>query len=286
MNIVVLGKGHLGIEFFRRSHPFVSTVVLDRDEFEYKINKDAENQMAFLKMIQKYKPNVIVNCIGISDTRWCEQRSHLEKVKGINGDLPAFLSLNCAICNIKLVHISTGCLYNINSVPQTEEDFIEAHCVYTMSKWLGEQGCDPARDLILRPRLFFSSHRFPNNLMCKLPRFLRYTDEKDTVTSTKVIVEACYELLKNSQVGIFNVGCRGITSMLKIAKRMNIVDTNETEIVIYPEELRKTTKLYLVHSTMNLDKLSQFYVPPTWEEEVDRCWNKIRTNNMYENLQQ
>ena len=244
MKTIVLGHGFLGKAF--EEHKYT---VLSKKDFEFTGN------VKELDKLNKY--DIIINCIGKSNTRWCEKQENLESVILSNSLLPAALSEFCAKRNKKFVHISTGCLYDRTDIENTEDEFITAHCFYTVSKWLGESGCDKDRDLILRPRLYFSDKEESNNLLCKIRKFTTFTsDKKDSLSSTDLIVEATGALIRSKQSGIFNVAHEGSLSIKEIADICGLKGSDITA-----DELRKREKLYLVNNVMSIDKLKKFYKP-------------------------
>jgi len=266
-NAVILGKGQLGSSFKRNA----VCHVLGRETFEYDYKCSAHHaKKQLIQIIECYKPKVIINCIGISDTRYCENPKNFNHVLGVNGYLPKILSEMCKKYDITFVHISTGCLYDVPNIPQNEEDFIVAHCKYVISKWIGEIGCNKNTDLILRPRLYFGPVQYANNLLCKLPKFPTLSNTLDSITSVDVIVEATKELIKQNCSGIFNVACSGYTSMFEIARHLKF---EKGKTIITQDNLRNRDGIYLVNSVMDISKLLQYYTPPTWQDETKRCWN-------------
>jgi len=258
--IVVLGKGFLGKKFEKRGFE-----VLGKDEF----NLTPGNVRESLERLGDYE--IVINCIGKSNTRWCEKRDNFQEALWSNGSIPKILSDHCKEKGKKFVHISTGCLYDNNKKPQKENDFIVAHCNYVVTKWVGEQGCDFNNDLILRPRLYFGDFKDKNNLLCKLPRFQKFLVELNSYTSVDVIVDATTNLLENEQLGTFNVACEDYATTKDLARLVGL-DGGE----ISEKQLHESERLYLVNNIMDLSRLKEFYLPPNLKEEVIRCWENIK----------
>ena len=261
----MLGKGYLGKEFERHG-----LRVFGRDEFEVPAGLPPSNVDSYLEVRLRHF-DVIVNCIGKSNTRWCEDTVNFDEALGINGSFPGMLSRYCTTTRKRLVHISTGCLYDRADIPNGEADFMVAHCRYTLTKWIGEVRCDPERDLILRPRLYFSDVPDRNNFLCKLPRFKHYVTCHNSYTCTTEIVRTVKALLKHDQSGIFNVACDGILTVCQIAELIGLKPRP-----ISAEELRAIERCYLVNNTMNLAKLKRFYKPRQLEETVISCWRGLQ----------
>ena len=267
MKIAVLGKGYLGKEFERQGYE-----VLGRDEFELPL---FDNDTLTTKWDKLTKYDVLINCIAKSNTRWCEDHKNFKEARWINGEFVDILSRFCKRGNIKLVHVSTGCLYDCSNVPCRENDFKVTHCNYTVSKWIGENGCNLDRDLVIRPRLFFSGIKDKNNLLCKLPAFERYVNVLNSYTHVAEIPKAVQVLLDNKQVGIFNVANRGYMTVYEIAMLVGLKGERMTE-----EELCHAEELHLVNNIMDISKLEQFYKPPYISKAILECWEQLNVGEV------
>ena len=274
-NILILGNGFLGKEFVRHGYKNFTQrkqSVLGKPGY-FNVPQDVSDVHYFLdRTINQFKVagneiKTIINAIGIANTRYCEDRKNFNEIKRINGDFVGVLSRYCKERNIKLVHISTGCLYDDRSKgTSSEDDLIAAHCNYVVSKWIGEMGCDLDRDLIIRPRLYFSDIENSLNLICKFKKFDKILNEFNSVTSTRTIVEAVTALLENNQSGIFNVANDGAYTIKQLSEAIGY--NWRKDQVVKQEELHKSQGLYLVNNVMDLTKLKQFYTPRDAIEEI------------------
>lgn len=269
--ILVLGTGFLAQAFARRGYE-----IWGRDKFEWRGDQGVTSKELMARMNDDVE--AVINTIGISDTRYCEDRQNWPHIKSVNGDLPTYLS---AICEnrAKFVHISTGCLYDKMNWPNRETESRAAHCNYVVSKWLGEIGADEGTDLIIRPRLIFDSRRPAegkrNNLICKLEQFDSFVKEFNTVTSCDTIVEATQALLDAGQVGIFNIGQTGYYTIVDMAKRLGF----EVKQELSQDDLHKSQGLHLVNNVMSLKKLQPFYNPRDAMDELTRCYEIMKEND-------
>lgn len=266
--VVVLGNGFLGSAYKRAGYR-----VCGREEFDW-AGECIYTEAKLTDLLMN--ADVLVNTIGISDTRFCEDDSNWDFIHNINGKLPKFLSKVCADLNKKFIHISTGCLYDERNVPQKEDTFKAAHCNYVISKWIGEIGCNKETDLILRPRLLFDGYAPAdgkrNNLLCKMAKFNKFVAELNTITSLDTIVEATEALLDANQSGVFNVGQTGHYSIAHIANELGL----QIDEALRQEDLHKSQGLFLVNNIMDLTKLQQFYQPRDAIVEVKRCWAQLQ----------
>ncbi len=247
MKIKVLGRGLLGREFERMGYEVLGRELFDTgmDLFDYDpLIGDAD---------------VIVNCIGKSDRVWCEDPNNSDAVTLANSDLPSMLSQYCAATGKRFVHISTGRLYGDSKTPCTEEDQLRAYSFFTASKWVGEQGCNKSKDLIIRPRLLFNGERCNdrNNLIMQLSRFKYFVDAVNSVTYTKTVVEAVKVLLDVDATGIYNVANTDPLSIHAIATDVLAFDGAP----ISAKRLVETAGLHIVNNIMCTKKLEEFYKP-------------------------
>lgn len=263
--VLVLGEGFLGKQFKKNGYR-----VLGRKDFNF----DSHNPLTLKTFIDnKDTYDVVVNTIGKSNTRWCEKDKNWQDVFHTNSILPKILSDLCGDLGKKFVHISSGCVYDENSSPQTEDGFTSSHCKYVVSKLSGEYFCDLNRDLILRPRLFFGDSEDKNNLITKVGRFSKFLTEVNSFTNIQTIVEATQALLDNEQVGVFNVCERGFTSLWNLMNSVGVQGGRMTG-----EELRQQEGLYLVNNIMDTTKLEEFYKPREIFESFGECWKKLNVD--------
>lgn len=197
----------------------------------------------------------IVNCIGISDTRFCEERRNWQDVLEVNGVFPGFLSDVCRNYNKKLIHISTGCLYEGTNGKKKETDPVETHCNYTLSKHVGELGCDINNDLILRPRLLFDCTHSEKNLLTKFKRIKFFLNEFNTITSNQTILDSTIMLIKNDCAGVYNVGNTGTYTIYEMAKVFCETQNINIYGTIQQDDLIESQGLHLVNNVMDMSKL-------------------------------
>jgi len=270
--VLVLGKGFLGKEYEKHGY-----TVWGRDKFEFTKTyksysfheKTTEVSNRLYNNINKF--DVIINCIGSADTRKCEEPDNWDQTYSLNSELPTILSQYCKNMDKKFIHISTGCVYDNNNTPQKEDGFLSSHCRYVVSKLCAEYGCDPQRDLILRPRLYFSGTDDKNNLLTKLPTFTRHLNEINSYTSLRTIVEATTALLINNQSGIFNVANTGYSTLEQIVSILGL----EQKPTIGGEDLQSTQGIALVNNILDTSKLEEFYIPRPLCEEIINCYDEL-----------
>ena len=152
MKIIVLGgEGMLGHKVFQnlfvgypetkctifgsRDDPFYQAIPL----FTLKNTVDKVNAMDLLalrKLLEKEKPDFIINCIGIVKQR-DEGKMAIPSIT-INSLLPHLLADWAADWGGRLIHFSTDCVFSGKKGNYSEDDPSDAEDLYGKSKYLGE----------------------------------------------------------------------------------------------------------------------------------------------------
>lgn len=133
MTIIILGvNGMLGSMLYfvtKTKHPDLNPIGLSKSEFDV-LNDDIH------KLDEYVHENscTIINCIGaIPQKKYTD-----EEYNKINVTFPNKLANYCQTKNIKLIHISTNCVFSGNKDMCIETDTPDASDVYGKTKYLGE----------------------------------------------------------------------------------------------------------------------------------------------------
>lgn len=100
------------------------------------VNVNATNYDKVKKIIKLVKPQVVINCIGIVKQSSLGQ-DPLQNI-AINALLPHQIAQVCHQAGIRMIHISTDCVFNGTKGNYTENDIPDAIDIYGRSKLLGE----------------------------------------------------------------------------------------------------------------------------------------------------
>ncbi len=97
---------------------------------------DVENQDSLVKILDQLRPNVVVNCAGLTKHKPAAE-DPLVAIP-INTLMPHRLAGLCKLIGARLIHVSTDCVFSGEKGSYTEDDFADARDVYGKSKALGE----------------------------------------------------------------------------------------------------------------------------------------------------
>lgn len=217
--------------------------------------KDAQDE------IDKYRPKIIINCIGhvgrnVDD---CEKDKDLTLIA--NTFVPIILAEIALRNKIKLVHISSGCIYQYNYLEDTPikeqnlPDFFDLF--YSRSKIYAERAlevlCHKFNFLIVRPRVPLDNRPHPRNLLTKLINYKRVIDIPNSITYIPDFINALKHLIKINARGIYNIVNKGALrypELLDIYKKY--VPDFEYEVIDYKE--LNLTRTNIILSTQKLEK--------------------------------
>jgi dTDP-4-dehydrorhamnose reductase len=293
MKILILGgHGMLGHRLWinlRREHEVWITVrqtsspFPDRSEFpsQYvRTDVDASNFDQVTRALASIQPDLVINCIGL-----IKQMGHLARDPilsiSLNALLPHRISLICRAAKIRMIHISTDCVFSGKKGNYLESDESDAEDLYGRSKFLGEVAYPPhsitlrtsiiGRELKTRLGLieWFLSHKDGDTIRgYKRAIFTGFTtDELSRIIMNKVIPSP--EL-----TGLYHVSSNPINKydLLQIVN-----DTFGRKINILPDED------FFKDRSLDSTRFRQAtgYEPPIW---LDMIQEMARDSNFYNQI--
>lgn len=227
--------------------------------------------------VERYAPRVIINCIGYTgkaNVDDCE--TDKDTVLCANTFVPIILAEVALRRSIKLVHISSGCIYHYDygcTPPITEDrtpDFFDLF--YSRSKIYAERALSalyPAADILTaRLRIPLDNKPHPKNVLDKLLRYKKIIDVPNSVSYIPDFIAALKHLLRVDAHGTFNVVNAGglyYAQLMEMYKKY--VPACTYEVIAH-------TALNLVRTNliMSVEKLEQtgFHMRPI-QEVLEEC---------------
>jgi len=203
--ILILGKGFIGERLQKEFDCVIDGSMIN-------CFSDAE------KLVKKYNPKIIINCIGITGRRNVDD-CELEKDATLlaNSFIPVILVEICLRNSIKLVHISSGCIFNYDykkniEIKENSQDYF-FRLFYSRSKIYSERSLEPlSRDyniLITRIRIPLLNARHPKNVLDKLIKYKKIIDIANSITYIPDFIRAIKHLIKIDARGVYNVVNKG-----------------------------------------------------------------------------
>jgi len=246
--ILILGKGFIGA----RLKEELDCAVSDRKIYSF---MDAEDE------INKFKPEIIINCIGHTGRNVDECELDKDKTLMANTFVPIMLAEVALRNNIRLTHISSGCIYHFNYARDEPiaEDKIPDYfgLFYSRAKIYSERALEVLVQkypvLLTRIRLPLDNRPHPKNLLTKLINYKKVIDIPNSVTYIPDFIKALKHLIEIRATGIYNIVNKGALKhpeLLKVYKKF--VTDFDYEVIGYKKLNLNRTNLIL--STEKLEK--------------------------------
>lgn len=203
--ILILGKGFIGQMLQKEFNCAITGSKI-------KSYNDAES------LVKKYTPKIIINCIGVtgrSNVDDCEKDK--DAVLLANSFIPIILAEVALRRNIKLVHISSGCIFNYDfkkdaPIQENSQNYF-FKLFYSRSKIYSERAIEVlARDyniLIVRIRIPLINVSHPKNILDKLLKYKKVINVPNSVTYIPDFINALKHLIKIDAIGMYNVVNKG-----------------------------------------------------------------------------
>ncbi len=246
--VLILGKGFIGGKLAEEFNCEVS----DREIYSF---KDAEEE------INKFNPEIIINCIGYIGRNVDDCELDKDRTLMANTFVPIILAEAALRNNVRLVHISSGCIYHFDyscDKPIAEDkipDYFELF--YSRTKIYTDRALEVLVQkypiLLARIRVPLDNRPHPKNLLTKLINYKKPIDIPNSVTYIPDFIKAIRYLIETRAMGIYNIVNKGALKypeLLEVYKRY--VPDFKYEVIDYKKLNLNRTNLIL--STEKLER--------------------------------
>jgi dTDP-4-dehydrorhamnose reductase len=218
------------------------------------------------KKIKSIKPNVIINCLGITNKYRIVDFDLIQQYIKINALFPHKLCEICSRNDVRLIHFSSDCVFSGLKGFYSENDFADPIDIYGKSKLMGE--LNYKNSITIRKSVIGHELTSKNGL---LEWFLNQGNEIEgykkvffsgltVLELAKIIVD--YILPRIDLNGLFNISGESISKyqLLKI-----IADVYKKPIEIIPNELKNIDRSL---DASKFNKLTGYKSKP-WPELIN-----------------
>jgi dTDP-4-dehydrorhamnose reductase len=221
MRILVMGhRGMLGsdlMEALGRGHDVSG---IDRDEFDITAVEDC------LRVVEEFKPDVIVNAAAYTDVDGCE--TNRDACFAVNAEGVRNIADACKGRKTKIVHYSTDYVFDgTKGEPYLEDDPCRPINLYGESKRKGEEALiESAEDHVLIRTAWLYGRQGKNFVKAILAKAkddgkLRVVDDQvGSPTYSLDLAQATKLLVERDSRGIYHVTNRGVCSWYQFAQRI------------------------------------------------------------------
>lgn len=208
---------------------------------------DIADAVAVAAILDELKPDIVINAAGKTgrpNVDWCEEHK-METIRS-NVTGPLILLDECSKRGIYWVHVGSGCIYEGEKGGSgfTEEDPPNFYgSFYARSKLWSDQLLKDFPVLQLRLRMPFDGTDHPRSLICKVRKYSKVLDVRNSLTYIPDFIAATQALIAKRKTGIYNMVNPGAISPYEMMVRYkNIVDPSHVFTRISQDDLLTVTK--------------------------------------------
>lgn len=278
MKIAILGAtGMIGHRLFKdlqndfevmgygRKLPSLFKDFIKVSDSNYYSQFDALNFSSFDVHLTKYKPNVILNCVGVVKQLEASKRS-IPSIE-LNSLFPHRLALFAQSIDARVINFSSDCVFNGSKGMYVESDFTDAIDLYGKTKALGEV-VDLKNVLTLRTS-FIGRELFPHGGLVEW--FL--SQNGNTVSGYNSAIYSGLTTIRFVDIlKKYIIPNKELSGLYHLSG--NVINKFEL-LKLIQKELKTTHKInqssdVVINRSLNSSKfrLETGFVPPTWEELI------------------
>lgn len=246
------------------------TEILDCMEYYLMTTDIHEVDITELQQVKSYvrvnRPDVIINCAGLSDAEYCE--THIDEAYKVNALGVRNIALAAQEVCAKVIHISTDDVFDLQSDrPYNEFDETHPKTVYGKSKEAGEKFLMQLNNqfTIIRSSWIYGIGRdFVDKVLRAIgtQEVLEVPDNQYAVpTSSKELAKLICHFIENEEYGIYHAVCQGCCSRYELAQAILEYTNNTGKLILKPVTGRET---YSVLDNMML-RLNGIKEPKEWK---------------------
>lgn len=264
---IVGAKGHVGTALIDLIDCLKYKMFLtDADEV------DVTDRNIVHKYIASTRPDVIINCAGITDIEVCEQNP--ERAYAVNAIGPRNLAVEAQSIGAKLIQLSTDDVFDAEQDrPYNEFDTVHPKTMYGKSKYAGERFIEDLsnRYVIVRSSWVYGTGKdFVNSVLEAIGRekVLEVpVNQYASPTSAEELAKVVTLFIDNDCFGIYHAVCRGYCSRYEFAKEIIKYSDNEGKIELKAVEADYGSYSVLDNMMLRIDGLEE---PCDWKTALKK----------------
>ena len=228
------------------------------------------------------RPDVIINCTGVTDTKLCEEEPEL--AYRVNALGARNLSIVARKNGAKIVQLSTDDVFDGKSKkPYTEFDDTNPLTVYGSSKRAGENYVKEFthKHFVIRSNWVYGKvgQNFVNQVLEAAEKGNALSvaaDQFGSPTSAKDLARMILYLINTNEYGTYHVTCRGVCNRHEFAKEILRLSGKEIELKAVPIEQSDLSAVRPPYAVLDnfILRIIDMYDMPDWKESLEEYMNE------------
>lgn len=228
------------------------------------------------------RPDVIINCTGVTDTKLCEEEPEL--AYRVNALGARNLSIVARKNGAKMVQLSTDDVFDGKSKkPYTEFDDTNPLTVYGASKRAGENYVKEFthKHFIVRSNWVYGKygHNFVNQVLEAAEKGNTLSvaaDQFGSPTSAKDLARMILYLINTNEYGTYHVTCSGVCNRHEFAQEILRLSGKKIELKAVPTEQSDLSAVRPPYAVLDnfILRIIDMYDMPDWKESLEEFMNE------------
>ena len=228
------------------------------------------------------RPDVIINCTGVTDTKLCEEEPEL--AYRVNALGARNLSIVARKNGAKIVQLSTDDVFDGKSKkPYTEFDDTNPLTVYGASKRAGENYVKEFthKHFIIRSNWVYGKygHNFVNQVLEAAEKGNTLSvaaDQFGSPTSAKDLARMILYLINTNEYGTYHVTCSGVCNRHEFAQEILRLSGKKIELKAVPTEQSDLSAVRPPYAVLDnfILRIIDMYDMPDWKESLEEFMNE------------
>lgn len=244
---------------------------------------DISNEEEVERALSTYKSDYVINAAGKTgkpNVDWCETNRKATFKSNVYG--PLVLAEACYKKNIDWMHIGSGCVF-YGDLPRPsgwkETDLADPLSFYSKTKYAADMLLSHYNNVTtVRIRMPISGEASDRNLLCKLSKYERIVNARNSVSVLEDCIPAMDSLRKSGVKGMFNLTNSGSITheeIVSIIKKYKI-DFNPELITLEKFESSGLVKAARSNAVLDTSKLESLGIRlPEAAHSIDKCARSI-----------
>ena len=267
---IVGSEGQIGEAINEMLNP-LEIEALNTDKNELDITQTDE----VLRFGEINRPDVIINCAGLTDVELCEKEpEHAFRVNALGA---RNLSIVARKTGAKMVQLSTDDVFDgFGKRPYTEFDDTNPITVYGKSKLAGEKYVKEFthKHFIIRSNwVYGTGNNFVNRVLASADEGQALSvaeDQYGSPTSARDLARIILYLIRTNEYGTYHATCKGVCSRYEFAKEVLRLSGKKEQLNPVPtpqSDLSSARPAYAVLDNFIL-RIIDVYDMPDWKESL------------------
>lgn len=294
MKVLILGKGYVGTALAKRLKQWYNVVAISKNEFDY---TDRALLFTHLTKTSDERYEFVINTCGYTgrpNVDACED--NIEDTWYYNVIVPVNIQKACKDAGVRMIHISSGCIYSGYDKYYTEEDEPDFGLLEPKSSWYSKtkHACEmmlkDKNVYTMRIRMPFCETWSERSVLTKL---IKYDNVINCLNSLTNLEDLCgfityfIEDIINPDKNTYEYGIYNVVNPepIETAELLSLIDEyglgNPNWKHIELQELYRTTKTQRSNCVLSDEKISNLNLKlPKTRDSLKRCLEHMRNESV------